>query len=68
MTDDTRGLLVCCRMVLSENRDKRCVIVCLFVLFNDTTTTQLYFVPGARCSSVVKAFAHGAMGRWIYPS
>ena len=23
---------------------------------------------GARCSSVVRAFAHGAMGHWIYPS
>ena len=23
--------------------------------------------PGARCSSVVRAFAHGAMGRWINP-
>ena len=25
-------------------------------------------VGGARCSSVVRAFAHGAMGRWIDPS
>ena len=24
--------------------------------------------PGARCSSVVRVFAHGAMGRWIDPS
>ena len=24
--------------------------------------------PGARCSSVVRAFAHGAMGRQIDPS
>ena len=23
---------------------------------------------GARCSSVVRAFAHGALGRWIDPS
>ena len=23
---------------------------------------------GARCSSMVRAFAHGAMGRWIDPS
>ena len=23
---------------------------------------------GARCSSVERAFAHGAMGRWIDPS
>ena len=30
-----------------------------------------YLAPisvGARCSSVVRAFAHGAMGRWIDPS
>ena len=26
------------------------------------------FQPGARCSSVVRAFAHGAMGRRIGPS
>ena len=24
-----------------------------------------YVLTGARCSSVVRAFAHGAMGRWI---
>ena len=24
--------------------------------------------PGARCSSVVRAFAHGVMGHWIDPS
>ena len=28
----------------------------------------LHFVCGARCSSVVRAFAHGAMGRRIDPS
>ena len=28
-------------------------------MFNDS---------GARCSSVVRAFAHGAIGRWIDPS
>ena len=27
-----------------------------------------YVVSGARCSSVVRAFAHGAMGRRIDPS
>ena len=27
-----------------------------------------YTGPGARCSSVVRAFAHGAMGRRIDPS
>ena len=25
-------------------------------------------LKGARCSSMVRAFAHGAMGRWIDPS
>ena len=25
-------------------------------------------ISWARCSSVVRAFAHGAMGRWIDPS
>ena len=29
---------------------------------------RLYGVGGPRCSSVVRAFAHGAMGRWIDPS
>ena len=28
----------------------------------------LLSTQGARCSSVVRAFAHGAMGRWIDPS
>ena len=27
-----------------------------------------YLLIGAICSSVVRAFAHGAMGRWIVPS
>ena len=25
-------------------------------------------ISGVRCSSMVRAFAHGAMGRWIDPS
>ena len=39
--------------------------------YNCSTTavvTVLYFRIGARCSSVVRAFAHGAMGRRIDPS
>ena len=28
----------------------------------------MYMLKGARCSSVVRAFAHGAMGRRIDPS
>ena len=28
----------------------------------------IYIKRGARRSSVVRAFAHGAMGRWIDPS
>ena len=32
----------------------------------DGLTDQFFMVdPGVRCSSVVRAFAHGAMGRWI---
>ena len=27
--------------------------------------TLSLIIPGTRCSSVVRAFAHGAMGRWI---
>ena len=30
--------------------------------------TLIHHTPGARCSSVVRAFAHGAMGRRIDPS
>ena len=30
--------------------------------------TTAFVTPGARCSSVVRAFAHGAMGRRIDPS
>ena len=29
---------------------------------------QLHIVPGARCSSMVRAFTHGVLGRWIDPS
>ena len=32
------------------------------------TLNQISFLHGARCSSVVRAFAHGAMGRRIDPS
>ena len=30
--------------------------------------SYLYLIKVARCSFVVKVFAHGAMGRWIDPS
>ena len=33
-----------------------------------TVHTVIYLTKGARCSSVVRAFAHGAMGLWIDPS
>ena len=29
---------------------------------------MILVVKGVRCSSVVRAFVHGAMGRWIDPS
>ena len=35
------------------------------VLYSSFYTFSL---RGARCSSVVRAFTHGAMGRWIDPS
>ena len=41
-----------------------CVCVCVCLVFNYLV---LCFV-GARCRSVVRAFAHGAMGRRIDPS
>ena len=31
-----------------------------------TFLTTLFYSRGARCSSVVRAFAHGTMGRWTY--
>ena len=31
-------------------------------------SVSVTFLEGARCSSVVRAFAHGAMGRRINPS
>ena len=36
---------------------KECSILCRY-----------FDIKGARCSSVVRAFAHGAMGHWIDPS
>ena len=32
------------------------------------TILQTIMLTGAKCSSVVRAFAHGAMGHWIDPS
>ena len=40
------------------------VYVSRFELFN----INFIIRPGARCNSVVRAFAHGAMGRRIDPS
>ena len=46
------------------------VPVCLYLLWS--LVTAKWWHPnrcaGARCSSVVRAFAHGAMGRRIDPS
>ena len=39
-----------------------CILVCVCV------TSVGFILAGARCSSVVRAFAHGAMGRRIDPS
>ena len=35
---------------------------------NINTYCGICYTRGARCSSVVRAFAHDAMGRWIDPS
>ena len=35
---------------------------------SELSNFQLHVIRGARCSSVVRAFAHGAMGRRIDPS
>ena len=37
-------------------------------LFDVSASFDVIGEPGARCSSVVRVFAHGAMGRRIYPS
>ena len=42
-----------------------CVVLCCVVLYY---IIILLLFSGARCSSVVRAFAHGAMGRRIDPS
>ena len=40
----------------------------LQVFFKNFMLNSFFMFGGARCSSVVRAFAHGAMGRWIDPS
>ena len=40
----------------------------LLAVFVSCTSLFFVFYFGARCSSVVRAFAHGAMGRRIDPS
>ena len=42
--------------------------LCVFIYFILFYLFFYLFLGGARCSSVVKAFAHGAMGRRIDPS
>ena len=43
-----------------------CIFFLLFSSLPVHCVSELH--GGARCSSVVRAFAHGAMGRWIDPS
>ena len=53
-------------MLLAESYHR-----CLFKILLLTSPLLLYFVfktIGARCSSKVRAFAHGTMGRQIDPS
>ena len=44
------------------------VVQAIAVRLVDTGFTSWYWPQGARCSSVVRAFAHGAMGHRIDPS
>ena len=42
------------------------VIIVIFIIIIDISALPLQ--QGVRCSSVVRAFAYGAMGHWIDPS
>ena len=63
---------------LLGDTQKRCVCSCLYINNNrgksvrswcNGSSDQFFMVnPGVRCSSVVRAFAHGAMGHQIDPS
>ena len=37
-------------------------------VFKSNASLGIHYINGARCSSMVRAFAHGAMDRWIDPS
>ena len=41
---------------------------CLTTVIPFISITHVHELLGVRCSSVVRAFAHGAMGHWIDPS
>ena len=45
-----------------------CLFVCFCCFLEGGGFYIVLFCLGARCSSVVRAFAHGAMGRRIDPS
>ena len=65
-----------CMHVCPSVRLLTCLLVCLSVYVRTHTHTYNMhifaclplYMSGARCSSVVRAFAHGAMGRRIDPS
>ena len=49
------------------------LLLCNYSAHNNSNHCNMFYigsvrVVGARCSSVVRAFAHGAMGRRIDPS
>ena len=43
------------------------LIVNMFIMYKPCIALVIIYRCGARCSSVVRAFAHGAMGRRIDP-
>ena len=44
------------------------VQICSYIDSDETNHTGFFLEVGARCSSVVREFDHGAMGRRIDPS
>ena len=44
------------------------LVMCFSTILSRVNTVLVLVAGGARCSSAVRVFAHGAMGRWIDPS
>ena len=74
---NNNGICACMIVVFNINGICACMIVvfningicaCMSVVFNNNGICACIIYMGARCSSVVRAFAHGAMGPRIDPS